>query len=269
MSDEIIATVLEQPPIEPPATTGESPQPPHIDEPPDPTKLQADIEELQRKREKAETDAKYWRDQKARERAEFFRERGQQPPATQQPPMSTEPQEPKLANFEDYDKYVEAVADFRADRKIKAWERERANREVIQSTQEKEAVFYQKLDEGNNRYEDFERVVYDPSATHITAMVKSILMELDSPADVAYYLARNRAEGIVISRMTPYKAAQAIGKIEAEVSKTLPNNNKKPVTAAPPPITPLGSRETSDKDPEKLTGKEYEQWLRGRGVKMF
>lgn len=260
--EEIIVTSPESPP----AATGETPptETHHVDEPPDPTRLQAEIEELQRKREKAEADAKYWREQKARERAEFFK--GKEQPAPQPPVI---PQEPKLADFEDYDKYVAALVDWKTDQKKKEWEIERANRDSMIERTQKAQTFQQKLAEGAERYEDFERTVFDQSAPFSNGMVE-ILMELDNPADVAYYLARNRSEAISISRMTPFQAGKAISKIEAEVGKTLAaNNDKKKITGAPPPITPLGSRETSEKDPEKLTGKEYEAWLRGRGVKMF
>ena len=44
-----------------------------VDEPPDPSVLQADVERLREVKRKAEEDASYWRRQKAEARADYFR----------------------------------------------------------------------------------------------------------------------------------------------------------------------------------------------------
>lgn len=268
MPDEIVTTQPDIPVESGVVQPSENLEELHVDESPDPASMQAEIEELRRKKEKYEADAKYWREQKARDRAEYFREKGQ--PPQQAPPAPQEPKEPQVEDFQDYNAYVSALADFRADRKIMAWERKKAEDQSRQTAQGKLIAFSEKLHEGLEMYEDFDQVISDPSATHMNNMVVSILMDLDNPAPVAYYLNKNRAEGIAISRMTPYQAALAINKVEAEIGKlgggkTTP----KTVTNAPPPINPVGSRESGTKDPEKMTGKEYEKWLRERGVKMY
>ena len=100
-------------------------------------------------------------------------------------------------------------------------------------------------------------------------MIAAILSELDNPSDVAYYLARNRAEGLAISRLQPVAAVKAIARIESEIAKTLSTPGKGS-SNAPPPIKPLGSGESfQEKNPEKMTQREYERWRKEQGVKYF
>jgi hypothetical protein len=103
-------------------------------------------------------------------------------------------------------------------------------------------------------------------------MIVDILSECDHPADVAYYLAKNRIEGVAISRMTPLKAAREIAKLELKIANnpTPPTPTPKKTTSAPPPINPIaGGTGGIDKDPNKMTQKEYEQWRISRGARRF
>lgn len=195
-------------------------------------------------------------------------------PAEPEKPKPTETPKPKQEDFEEYDKYVEALTDWKVDQKIKAQNKEAQEKEMDGRTAEAEKDFRKKLDEGKERYSDFEEVAMNPTAPITQAMVQ-ILHECENPADIAYYLGRNTKECAAISNMTPFQAAKAIGKIEAEIKVELEKNpppppppppEKKPekkVTAAPAPIVPIGSREVVTKDPEKMTQAEYEAWRRG------
>jgi len=67
----------------------------------------------------------------------------------------------------------------------------------------------------------------------------------------------NRAEAIKISRMTPIAAAREIAKIEVEIAKAVeqqPPGARKPsnISNAPPPIKPIGSGKSFEKDLEKM-----------------
>lgn len=246
------------------------------DEPPDPDKLKTEIEELAEKRRKAEEDAIYWRKQKAEARADYFRDRdrgGVQQPPPQEPLPGVAP-EPKPSDFEDYDKYVIALTDHRVKVARAEWERDAQRRQEQQSAQERGQALQAKLQEGFQKYADFEEVAFDRTATHITPMIVDILSDCDHPADVAYYLAKNRVEGVAISRMTPIKAAREIAKLEVKLAGQANSPPPAPpvrkVTAAPPPINPVvGGSAGITKDPNKMSQKEFEQWRASQGARKF
>jgi hypothetical protein len=248
-----------------------------VDESPDPAALQAKIDQLKEVQKKAEEDAKYWRQQKAEARAEYFRDRdrGATPPPA--PPPADIPgmaPEPKAADFTDYDEYVKGLTDWRVKQARAQWEMESARKAQQEALQHRQEDLKTKLQEGYQLYPDFEQVAFDHTASHITPMVVDILADCDHPADVAYYLAKNRVEGMAISRMPPLQAARAIAKLEDKIVATrlgtpAPPTSNKPTTKAPPPIRPVGSTATVSKDPEKMTLKEFEQWSLSRGGRRF
>ena len=270
----------------PPAPAPETPPPPEakveaeklpegtVDEPPDPAAMQAEVERLREVKKKAEEDAAYWRRQKAEARADYFRDRdrgGQAPvpPPADIPGMAPEP---KAADFTDYDEYVKGLTAWRVNQVRAQWEMESARKAQQEAANQRQESLKTKLQEGYQIYPDFEEVAFDRSASHITPMVVDILAECDHPADLAYYLAKNRVEGMAISRMTPLQAARAIAKLEDKIVATragTPAPTTKPITKAPPPIRPVGGNAPIAKDPEKMTQKEYEAWRRAQGARPY
>lgn len=261
--------------------------PAHVDEPPQLTpEIQAEVDRLagikakQLKREefdeetkKAEEKATYWRKEKAKARTDFFtgERREAPPPRVEVAPSETVLTPPKREDFEDYDAYVEAVADHRADVKIAKWVADEAKKSGQTETEKRINDLSTKIDEGYILYPDFEDVAKDPTVP-ITMLVRDILAEIDHPADVAYYLGKNRTEAIKIAHMTPFRAHAEILRIEAEAVRARPNpsvNPHKVVSGAPPPIKPGGSHEVIGKDPNKMTQKEYEAWTKEKGMRQF
>jgi hypothetical protein len=246
-----------------------------VDTTPDPASLKAEIDQLETRRKKAEEDAIYWRKQKAEARADYFRGRegGEIKPPQEPAPQGVGP-DPKPSDFPDYDQYVDAKTKFEVKRARAEWERDSERKANEQSQRERSENLQTKLQEGFQKYTDFEEVAFDRTATHITPMVVDILADCDHPADVAYYLAKNRVEGVAIARMTPLKAARAIALLEAKLANNAPPPASPPpqrkTTNAPPPINPLGGGTGGiEKDPEKMTNKEYEQWRISQGAKRF
>ena len=256
----------------PPPAAEESPAPQkEVDETPDPARLKSEIEELADKRRKAEEDAIYWRKQKAEARAEYFRGRGETDPHAAHKPSPAVSPEPKPSDFEDYDQFVVALTDHRVKAARAEWEQESVRRQQEQDQQQRMQGLHTKLQEGFTKYQDFGEVAFDHTATHITPMIVDILTDCDHPADVAYYLAKNRVEGVAISRMTPTQAARAIAKLEDKLATSAPQNTApaRKLTAAPPPINPVGGGTQINKDPNKMTQKEYESWRTSQGARRF
>jgi len=267
----------EPPPEEPesPEDAPEAPEPEDkdtpaepVDEPPDPAALQAEIEKLNAQKKKAADAAKYWRQQKAQARAEYFRD--QRKPEEAPKPADTELKKPDPNSFDDYNDYVDALTDWKVEAKRRAWEAEEAEKQKNESYQQKQNRLQDKINEGYGKYEDFEEVAMDPAAP-ITPMIVEILAESDAPADVAYYLGKNRTEAIAISRMTPIAAAREIAKIETKIAASGPAPpTPKKTTKAPPPIKPVGSGPAAvSKDPAKMTQREYEAWRESQGARRY
>lgn len=255
------------PVVSAPVVTGELAKPGEVNVPPDPAKLketmQAEIEELQKRREKAEKDAAYWRQEKARARAEFFTGRETPPPAPAAPVVDAgEP--PKKESFDDYDKYVDALTDWKVQKKAKEWEAEQVRRNAENETKGKIQRLIDRLDtEGMKKYADFEDVARDPSLP-ITPVIRDVLAECEAPEDVAYYLGKNRQTAVQLSRMNPIQAARAVAMIESEIKVARANPPAHPVTKAPPPINPLGSANSSSKELGKMSQKEFESEMEKR-----
>ncbi len=268
MPDELIVTQAEAP-----VATGPSES--YVDQTPDPASLQADIERLQALREQREKEAKeaedkavYWRKQKAESRAEFFKEREKPPtpaPTTPEPLAA-----PRKEDFDDYDKYVEAVTDHKVSVKLAQWRAEEDRKRSSENSEKRLSEFQTRLQEGYQAYPDFGEVIEDPSLP-VTAVMRDGLAELEHPADVAYYLGKNRAEAIKLSRMTPLATAQELARIEVRLmaEKGNPNPGGPKLPSAPPPIRPLGSSNTVDKSLEKMTQKEFEAEMEKRTGRRF
>lgn len=287
MADENALTE-EAPEVEapetPPAEDAEQPEPvdegaeetegaADVDETPDPAAMQAEIERLKKIQEKAKEDATYWRRQKAEARADYFKGREEpEKPEPQGPPPGVGAA-PKVEDFEDYNEYVDALTDYKTEVKLAQWQQQQEQRERQRTQQERMQGLQTKLREGFEKYDDFEAVALDPTATHITPMVADILADCDHPADVAYYLAKNRVEGVAISRMSPIRAAREIAKIEYQLNSQQPAGAKPPgkkISKAPPPIKPVGSGPSApEKDPEKMTLKEFAEWRESQGAKRY
>uniref|UniRef100_A0A6M3LH84 Uncharacterized protein n=1 Tax=viral metagenome TaxID=1070528 RepID=A0A6M3LH84_9ZZZZ len=261
--EEIISSV---PPASPVAT-GELAKE-HVDQPPDPAPLKAEIERLERVRKEAEEKAVYWRKQKVEARADYFKGRGDEPPKPPAEDLGIG-KEPHQDEYEDYQKYLDAKVSFEINKAKITWDKDQARKNQEESHQQRMDMLRSKIDEGFKKYVDFEEVALSQTVP-ITPLVMEILADTEKPEDVAYWLGKNRAEAIQISRMTPTQAARAIAKIEIEVSKPggVPPSLPK-ITGAPPPINPLGSSHTVEKALEKMTQREFETEMERRTGRRF
>ena len=241
-----------------------------IDVKPNTAEINAEIEALKKlkeQKEKAERETGYWRRKEAESRMNY--ERNMTTPIA--PPAKAEATgEPDPDSFDDYTDFVKALADHRVKVARQQWDQEAANRGSREAQKEREANLKVKMDEGFIKYNDFADVTFDPTATHITPLIVDILADCEHPADVAYHLAKNRVDGVKISRMTPTMAAREIAKLDLRFGdgKSIPDPPKK-TTSAPPPIKPVGSSNTVAKDPEKMTQAEFEAHRKAQGAKPY
>ena len=187
------------------------------------------------------------------------------------------PPKPLEDDFENYVDYVEALTDWKVDAKIAAMQPKPGAPGAPGGEPSPEDVEFQaKLFKGRTLHEDFDQVVFDVTVPITHTMLEILKADSERPAEVAYYLGKNRAECQAIAGMTPTRAAIAISKIEAgvPVSAALPpaagqpaahDPNKKVVSSAPEPISAGGSGMVITKDPNNMGQSEYEKWRASGG----
>jgi hypothetical protein len=167
---------------------------------------------------------------------------------------------PKLDDFEGEAEFLEALADWKVDQKLRDHE-EQTTKATREST-EKKAIDEEyealdsKMEKGRDKYPDFNELVLDENLKLSEAVIEAVLFS-DIAEDVLYYLGKHPDESARISKLPAMKAAHELGKIEAKLTAPPP---KKKTTQAPDPIIPVATTGAIDKDPGQMTPREYREW---------
>ena len=198
-------------------------------------------------------------DELVREREEWKRAALQGQPRQDAPSKPVIPdtfpdlQKPIADNFETYDAYVEALADYRAETKY----RQIQARTEIQRRQETLSTWF---DAADDKYSDF-RDVFSSAACSDT--MADVLLASENGVDIAYYLGHNPAESRRIAKLPPGRQAFELGKLEAKLANQPPPQKNQ--TKAPPAMKTLGGKETPTKKPEDMSYDEYKAWRQAGG----
>ncbi len=141
--------------------------------------------------------------------------------------------EPRRESFKDDAAYAEARVEFLANRRAEAIlaerEQEREGRRVADA-------FHEKAEAIADQYPDFESVVHNPNLP-ITPSMAEYLTDSEKGPELAYYLGKNPLKAAEIARLSPIRAARELMKLETDLAKPKPK-----LSAAPDPITPVGTR---------------------------
>jgi hypothetical protein len=208
---------------------------------------QTRINELTRARHDAEREAAYWRGIAEASRG------NQQQPATQQ----IEPaKKPTASDFQDYDTYVEALAEWKAEQKVaEALERRQQSTEQARKAAEAREVaksWSERQNAARSIFADYDAVVGSADVT-ITPAVSDILLTSDKGPEVAYYLAKNPSVVEKLNALSPTAAAREIGRLEAALEKP----SAKHVVDAPQPANVTRSPRTQPSDPAQMDHEAY------------
>lgn len=156
--------------------------------------------------------------------------------------------EPDLKDFTDFGKYTAAMSRYTAKQVLQGALTERetaAKTERANAAQAATAAEWQKKVSASLKdMPDFNEVLAEASEVPMPPHMQQAIMESDEGPRLAYYLAQHPEDAYRIAAMTPNGAVRALTLIEVGFQK-------KPVTATPAPITPIGSRQTSG--PKALT----------------
>ena len=197
-----------------------------------------------------------------RRRQELEREMDELRRQVQPPQPKPEPAEgaPDPSKFDDYGDYMRAVSRWEAKQVLDEERKNYAQSQNQRRQQDAQAQFQrataERVSAGQQKYQDFDSVINDGLAPFLTPQLHTALIDSDIGHDVAYYLGKNPVEAERIASLHPLAAVREIGRIEAKLLQT----TETATSAAPDPITPVGSRAKASKDPGQMTDAEYAAW---------
>ena len=170
---------------------------------------------------------------------------------------------PLKEDFADEDDFIEALTDWKIDQKLGKTEKKEKKEEKKVDQESSKETYYgldDAMESGRDKYDDFDKLVLDENLI-ISPEVTQIVLDTDTPEDVIYYLASNPKKSKSISNLDPVRAAREKGKMEGKVEKELskPKPSKKQ-SKAPSPIIPVRTEGVTEKDPNKMSPKEYKAW---------
>ena len=161
----------------------------------------------------------------------------QEPKEPEKPAPETT--EPKIDDYQSYDEYVSALADYKAEQKVRAilgeQETKRAEAEAAKSREDREREFMSRAESYKAERPDFETVAFNPLLP-VTQEMADVINASENGPQVLYHLGRNMAEAQRISNLPPVMQAAELGRIEARITMPQANLN----SAAPEPIEPVG-----------------------------
>lgn len=179
------------------------------------------------------------------------------PPAETHVAQPEQDVEPQANQFPNYEEYIKALGAYTARKAATDLMAAQAKKAADAAAEEQQNAAYVRFQEGRaeaaTRYADFEETMASEAALAlpITPMIEYTIMTDPIGHDIAYYLAKNPHECEDIAKMSPPAQQFALGKLAAKLETSRPGQKKatppkpKPVSAAPPPVEPVGRHMTS------------------------
>jgi hypothetical protein len=178
------------------------------------------------------------------------------------PKVETPSGPPKREDFESYEAYLEARADWKVAESVKGLERSVAEERARQAVQEREQSWRQKEAKTAERYEDYEEVTKSEELS-ITPVMAEAIKDSDMGPEVAYYLGKNPQDALRISQLSPAAQVRELGKIEARLEL---KPAVKQASKAPPPVDPVGGGKGAAANLESVSQAEYEAARKKQGA---
>lgn len=247
-------------------------EPPASDEPAaKPAKgVQKRLDELVRQRVEAEARAKT-----AEENLRLALEaaRPAPPPEVKAPEEEPEPKRPTKADFTDPEgwdaallEYAEQKAVWTARKEVKAAraedEKKRLDAAQAEAGRALREVHATRVEKAKEKYADFSEVAESPDV-HISIPMAHAILNHEQGPEIQYFLGKHAEEAARIAKLQPHMQLVELGMIAASLrAPTAPapaaEEPPKPITKAPPPISPVSAGKTDvTKTPEDETMEEY------------
>jgi len=226
------------------------------------------FDELTRKRYEAEAKIEAEKERAAKLEKEL--EEARKPKQAEPPPVNFAKPKPVVGDFQTYEDYVDAVTDWKLEKKeseafAKRLQEEETKKQAEKANEVKkeQQTFDEKrkatIETGKGKYKDFDEVVQAIPGQILTFQMAQVIVDSDNGSDVIYHLGKNIQEAERISKLNPWAMAREIGKIEERLKLT-----EKKTTKAPPPINPNPGK--ADVIPEIDPEKDPAGWIAARNA---
>lgn len=161
----------------------------------------------------------------------------------------------EVDQFANYDDYVEALAEQKAEQKLIQREQVKRQQQLVESYSAREEF-------ARDKYDDFEQVAYNVSLP-VTDIMAEVIQESEIGPEILYHLGNNPKEALRISRLPPALQAKELGKVEVALSNAPP---AKKTSNAPEPITPVRARSAGTPaydttDPRSAKDMSTAEWI--------
>lgn len=137
---------------------------------------------------------------------------------------------PNPANYTDTVKYLEDVAEFKADQKLKQWQRDQARANEEKQQQEKHTALVRAqentIEAGRSEFTDFDASINQGLAPFLNPVLHQAIVSTKEGHKVAYFLSKNPAEAARISQLEPMEMLVELGALRSRA------------TVAPKPVIP-------------------------------
>lgn len=174
----------------------------------------------------------------------------------------TAPVEDSYETYSDYERAnTDYIAKTAANAAVASVKAENSNRDAIAKEDarkaeldSKKASFDEQVDSKREHFEDFDDVAYGHAFMDIDLAEQ--IMDADKSPELAYHLGSHLDIAEKIFNMPPVQRARELTRLEISLEALAP----KKVSDAPDPITPLGSSEVVEEDPDNMTADEWRTW---------
>lgn len=179
------------------------------------------------------------------------------------PPPPPANGEPRRESFPDYESYLEARAEWKAEKKVEerfVKQREEEARTRTESESRKaQDEFRARAEKFAAQTEDFYAVVSESDAPMTQAMAQAIASADETGPAIAYYLAKNPQEAERIAGLSEASQAREIWKLEQKIGSGQP---QKSPSKAPAPIEPVKGAKSvpGDAEPDPKDTKKWIEW---------
>ena len=204
------------------------------------------------------------------------------------------PPRPKEDDFKTYGEFIEALTDWKTDRKLEAAEEKKQQAQAERAEADKGKTITDahnaRVDEAKTRYPDWDAAFKGLNDNSFTEPMVVFIFESERGPDVTYYLGKHRDELARIAALSPIRQASELGKIEAKLqaeaapekepdeeeeeeerppAAAKPAEKRTNASKAPPPAKPIGgtSGKGTDDMPDPSNFEAYEAWSRRQAAK--
>lgn len=201
-----------------------------------------------------------WQREEARREAEHWKRMAQQQKAPEAKQEAADPTRPQQGQFETWDAYLEAVADWKVEQRLKKVQEDFSKRSQQERVSGALKTFEERAEKAREKYPDYDDLF---ERAPISEAMAPTILESENGPELAVYLSKNPEVARKLYRLSPTQAARELGKIEANLDDLL---KPKTVSEAKPPLNPVKPKgEVPDGLDDKLDIKE---WMKRRNKQL-